>query len=228
MAPESPGYLKADWRRDGNKLTWLGAPRTDALKELARAWAALCHQLHLVVTVSSLQLPVVNHYPSQSPTSILLRSLTLYILPTTPVGANQMAEPPSGPPPASASSEQSRLKGHLGHLTREEAAALTDFKKLAADQGLYRPETNTQRASHDDGTLVYCNHQFPDFPLRSTHLIIVVIFVRGSLSPKMPWPNSRTRRSGEKTITSMLCTKRSKFRITRKPEAWYGGPTMVF
>ncbi|KAI4218527.1 MAG: hypothetical protein L6R36_008906 [Xanthoria steineri] len=65
-----------------------------------------------------------------------------------------MAEPPSGPPPASASSEQSRLKGHIGHLTRQEEAAVTDFKKLSADQGLYRPETNTQRASHDDGTLV--------------------------------------------------------------------------
>ncbi|KAL8790904.1 MAG: hypothetical protein Q9213_000329 [Squamulea squamosa] len=63
-------------------------------------------------------------------------------------------EPPTGPPPPSASSEQSRLKGHLGHLTREEEAALNDFKKLSAEQGLYRPETNTQRASHDDGTLV--------------------------------------------------------------------------
>ncbi|KAL8696629.1 MAG: hypothetical protein Q9224_002696 [Gallowayella concinna] len=65
-----------------------------------------------------------------------------------------MAEPPTGPPPASASSEQSRLKGHLGHLTRQEEAALGDFKKLCADQGLYRPESNTQRASHDDGTLM--------------------------------------------------------------------------
>ncbi|KAL8856112.1 MAG: hypothetical protein Q9178_007237 [Gyalolechia marmorata] len=65
-----------------------------------------------------------------------------------------MAEPPIGPPPASASSEQSRLQGHLGHLTRHEEAALIDFKKLCAEQGLYRPETDTQRASHDDGTLV--------------------------------------------------------------------------
>ncbi|KAL8802738.1 MAG: hypothetical protein Q9200_006484 [Gallowayella weberi] len=65
-----------------------------------------------------------------------------------------MAEPPTGPPPASASSEQSRLKGHLGHLTRQEEAALADFKKLTAHHGLYRPESNTQRASHDDGTLI--------------------------------------------------------------------------
>ncbi|KAL8936947.1 MAG: hypothetical protein Q9211_003935 [Gyalolechia sp. 1 TL-2023] len=65
-----------------------------------------------------------------------------------------MAEPPAGPPPPTASSEQSRLQGHLGHLTRQEEAALIEFKKASADQGLYRPETSTQRASHDDGTLV--------------------------------------------------------------------------
>ncbi|KAL8650655.1 MAG: hypothetical protein Q9210_003702 [Variospora velana] len=65
-----------------------------------------------------------------------------------------MAEPPSGPPPPSASSEQTRLRGHIGHLTRQEEAALRDFKTLSAEQGLYRPETNTHRASHDDGTLV--------------------------------------------------------------------------
>ncbi|KAL8640103.1 MAG: hypothetical protein Q9228_002939 [Teloschistes exilis] len=65
-----------------------------------------------------------------------------------------MADPPSGPPPASASSEQSRLKGHLGHLTRQEEAAVVEFKKLSASKGFYRPETDTQRASHDDGTLI--------------------------------------------------------------------------
>lgn len=65
-----------------------------------------------------------------------------------------MAEPPAGPPPASASSEQSRLKGHLGHLTKHEEVALEEFKKISAERGLYQPETNTQRASHDDGTLV--------------------------------------------------------------------------
>ncbi|KAL8948044.1 MAG: hypothetical protein Q9222_005736 [Ikaeria aurantiellina] len=65
-----------------------------------------------------------------------------------------MAEPPIGPPPATASSEQSRLRGHLGHLTQQEEAALRDFKKLSAEQGLFRPETDSQPASHDDGTLV--------------------------------------------------------------------------
>ncbi|KAL9018417.1 MAG: hypothetical protein Q9185_004260 [Variospora sp. 1 TL-2023] len=65
-----------------------------------------------------------------------------------------MAEPPSGPPPPSASSEQTRLRGHIGHLTRQEEAALRDFKTISAEQALYRPETSTHRASHDDGTLV--------------------------------------------------------------------------
>ncbi|KAL8828668.1 MAG: hypothetical protein Q9170_006499 [Blastenia crenularia] len=65
-----------------------------------------------------------------------------------------MAEPPAGPPPASASSEQTRLKGHIGHLTEQEEKALIEFKKISADQGVYLPESSTQRASHDDGTLV--------------------------------------------------------------------------
>ncbi|KAL9599892.1 MAG: hypothetical protein Q9219_003525 [cf. Caloplaca sp. 3 TL-2023] len=65
-----------------------------------------------------------------------------------------MAEPPSGPPPPSASSEQTRLRGHLGHLTRQEEAALVEFKTLSIAQGLYQPEKSTHRASHDDGTLV--------------------------------------------------------------------------
>ncbi|KAI4183347.1 MAG: hypothetical protein LQ346_006360 [Caloplaca aetnensis] len=66
-----------------------------------------------------------------------------------------MADAPSGPPPPSASSEQTRLKGHIGHLTRQEEAALREFKKISAEQGYYRPETNNHRASHDDGTLVF-------------------------------------------------------------------------
>ncbi|KAL8869088.1 MAG: hypothetical protein Q9174_004533 [Haloplaca sp. 1 TL-2023] len=61
-----------------------------------------------------------------------------------------MSEPPAGPPPASAATEQSRLKGHLGHLTPQEENALTEFKKLSADAGFFRAETNTQPASHDD------------------------------------------------------------------------------
>ncbi|KAL8966058.1 MAG: hypothetical protein Q9183_003537 [Haloplaca sp. 2 TL-2023] len=65
-----------------------------------------------------------------------------------------MSEPPTGPPPASAATEQSRLKGHLGHLTPQEETALTEFKKLSADAGYFRPETDTQPASHDDGTLI--------------------------------------------------------------------------
>ncbi|KAL8760858.1 MAG: hypothetical protein Q9184_002968 [Pyrenodesmia sp. 2 TL-2023] len=65
-----------------------------------------------------------------------------------------MADAPSGPPPPSASSDQIRLQGHIGHLTRQEEAALREFKKFSSEQGFYRPETNNHRASHDDGTLV--------------------------------------------------------------------------
>ena len=62
---------------------------------------------------------------------------------------------PQGAPPASASSQISRLKGHLGHLTPEEGAALDKFKELAAKKGFYKPARLGGKASHDDGTLVY-------------------------------------------------------------------------
>ena len=58
-------------------------------------------------------------------------------------------------PPPSASLEQTRLKGHLGHLTPQEEEAFVAFKKLSADQGFYRPDDGIQPASHDDGTLMY-------------------------------------------------------------------------
>lgn len=58
-------------------------------------------------------------------------------------------------PPPSASLEQTRLKGHLGHLTPQEEAAFVAFKKLSADKGFYRPDDGVQPASHDDGTLMY-------------------------------------------------------------------------
>jgi hypothetical protein len=64
-----------------------------------------------------------------------------------------MATP--GLPPPSASLERTRLQGHLGHLTPQEEAAFTTFKKLCADQGFYQPDDGVQQASHDDGTLVY-------------------------------------------------------------------------
>ena len=65
-----------------------------------------------------------------------------------------MAEP-QGAPPASAASGLNRLRGHLGHLTQNESAALDSFKSLAAKAGLYRAPGPDNKASHDDGTLVY-------------------------------------------------------------------------
>ena len=60
-----------------------------------------------------------------------------------------------GPPPAEAASAETRLKGHVGHLTNQEESALEQFKQLSAKQGFFTPATDTKKASHDDGTLVY-------------------------------------------------------------------------
>lgn len=62
---------------------------------------------------------------------------------------------PQGAPPPSASLESNRLKGHVGHLTLEEGAALDTFKELAAKKGVYKLARLGGKASHDDGTLVY-------------------------------------------------------------------------
>ena len=68
-----------------------------------------------------------------------------------------------GPPPPSASLEQARLKGHLGHLTTAEEDALDDFKILCAKHGYYRPGGLNGPATHDDGTLVYVVSQMSFF-----------------------------------------------------------------
>lgn len=60
-----------------------------------------------------------------------------------------------GPPPPSAALEQTRLKGHLGHLTTAEEDALDEFKVVCAKEGFYKPAGSNSPASHDDGTLVY-------------------------------------------------------------------------
>ena len=60
-----------------------------------------------------------------------------------------------GPPPAEAAKAETRLKGHLGHLTHEQETAFEQFKKLCIEEGLYTPATDEARASHDDGTLMY-------------------------------------------------------------------------
>jgi len=64
-----------------------------------------------------------------------------------------------GPPPPSASLEQARLKGHLGHLTTAEEDALDEFKTLCAKHGYYKPVGANSIASHDDGTLVYVTYK---------------------------------------------------------------------
>ncbi len=61
---------------------------------------------------------------------------------------------PVGPPPPEAANPESRLKGHIGHLTAEEESAFEDFKKLCAQKGFYSPHTADGQATHDDGTLM--------------------------------------------------------------------------
>ncbi|KAL6722044.1 hypothetical protein ACLMJK_001149 [Lecanora helva] len=58
------------------------------------------------------------------------------------------------PPSAESASTETRLKGHLGHLTKEEDTALEEFKALSIKAGFYTPETEKTKASHDDGTLI--------------------------------------------------------------------------
>lgn len=59
-----------------------------------------------------------------------------------------------GPPPANAAATETRLIGHLGHLTPEEQKAFDEFKKISAEKGFYTPATADTKASHDDATLV--------------------------------------------------------------------------
>ena len=59
-----------------------------------------------------------------------------------------------GPPPADAAKAETRLKGHLGHLTKEEESAFEAFKNLSIKEGFYTPATAETKASHDDGTLM--------------------------------------------------------------------------
>ncbi|KAL9066009.1 MAG: hypothetical protein Q9161_007860 [Pseudevernia consocians] len=59
-----------------------------------------------------------------------------------------------GPPPAEAANAETRLKGHVGHLTAAEESAFVEFRKLAAKEGFYTPATDEKKASHDDGTLI--------------------------------------------------------------------------
>lgn len=63
-----------------------------------------------------------------------------------------MAQP--GLPLPSASLEQVRLAGHLGHLTAHEESQFKAFKVLCEERGYYKPTDGKTPATHDDGTLV--------------------------------------------------------------------------
>lgn len=65
-----------------------------------------------------------------------------------------------GPPPAEAAHSETRLKGHIGHLTSHEESAFNSFRKLCAIEGFYTPATSEAKASHDDGTLMYLSVPF--------------------------------------------------------------------
>lgn len=65
-----------------------------------------------------------------------------------------------GPPPPGAADPETRLRGHVGHLTAAEESAFEEFKSLSAKQGFYTPATLDKKASHDDGTLMYATFPF--------------------------------------------------------------------
>ena len=60
-----------------------------------------------------------------------------------------------GAPPASASSDAVRLKGHIGHLTEDEQKAFETFKEIAFKAGLYNENGPSGKPTHDDGTVVF-------------------------------------------------------------------------
>ena len=60
---------------------------------------------------------------------------------------------PSKPPPDAAKAE-SRLRGHIGHLTKQEETAFAEFKSICAKEGLYQPARPGSKPSHDDATLM--------------------------------------------------------------------------
>ncbi len=112
---------------------------------------------------------------------------------------------PHGPPPAEAASAETRLKGHLGHLTPQEESALEEFRKLAAKEGFYRVATGSTKASHDDGTLMYA---VSVSPLLTAHITQADICELGSSSLRKPTSNSKIQRSGARRMTWMHYTRR--------------------
>jgi hypothetical protein len=112
-----------------------------------------------------------------------------------------------GPPPAEAAKAETRLKGHLGHLTPEEEKALEQFKKISIKEGFYTPATDEARASHDDGTLMFVVNLSP-IQRPAVNAASVGTYELESSSLKMPSPNSRTQNYGERRIALTPCTRR--------------------
>jgi hypothetical protein len=44
--------------------------------------------------------------------------------------------------------------GHLAHLSENQEAQLTQFKKICQEAGYYAPRAGGQKASHDDETML--------------------------------------------------------------------------
>ena len=68
-----------------------------------------------------------------------------------------MERTPSHPqslPGADAAKAEVWLRGHLGHLTKEQQNAFTAFKSLCTEQGYYTPTTADKPASHEDALMM--------------------------------------------------------------------------
>lgn len=46
------------------------------------------------------------------------------------------------------------FNGHLGRLSAEQEKALDTFKTNLEEAGLYKPATDSEKASHDDATIL--------------------------------------------------------------------------
>ena len=112
-----------------------------------------------------------------------------------------------GPPPAEAAKAETRLKGHLGHLTPEEEKAFEQFKKISVKEGFYIPAAGEARASHDDGTLMFVGDLSP-IPPPAVDVAAVDTYELESSSLKMPSPSSRIQNCGEGRIALTPCTRR--------------------
>lgn len=109
-----------------------------------------------------------------------------------------------GPPPAEAVAAETQLKGHLGHLTTQEETAFEEFRKLTAKAGFYTAATDDEKASHDDGTLMYVD---PRRTLHTANLLLDGTCELGGSALKRHSFSSKTPRFGARIMTWMLFTR---------------------